>query len=115
MSERTLIEETLEKINRKVILAGWVNTVRNHGRIIFVDLRDRDGLIQVIFGGKLAKEAKKLRPEWVIKIEGLVKKRPEKLINPDLPTGTIEVEAQSLTILSQSDELPFDLGKKSSM
>jgi len=112
MQQRILTEETLEKIGKKVILAGWVNTVRNHGGIIFVDLRDKSGLVQVIFGGKLAKEAKKLRPEWVVKIEGLVKKRPEKLINPNLPTGTIEVEAQSLTILSQSDELPFDLGKK---
>jgi aspartyl-tRNA synthetase len=74
MQQRILTEETLEKIGKKVILAGWVNTVRDHGGIIFVDLRDKSGLVQVIFGGKLAKEAKKLRPEWVIKIEGLVKK-----------------------------------------
>ncbi len=106
--ERTLINQTPEKIGQEVLLKGWVNIRRDHGKIIFIDLRDRTGLLQVVFVN--LKEAKELRPEWVVEITGMVKKRPDNLINPKMVTGEIEVEATDLKILSPASELPFDTG-----
>lgn len=103
--ERTLISDTPKKIDSEVLLKGWVNTRRDHGKIIFVDLRDRTGLVQVVFSG--IAEAKNLRPEWVVEIKGLVKERPENLINSKLQTGKIEIEAKVLKVLAKADELPF--------
>ncbi|MCL5091029.1 MAG: aspartate--tRNA(Asn) ligase [Patescibacteria group bacterium] len=106
--ERTLAIETPQKIGQEITLQGWVNTRRDHGKIIFIDLRDRTGLVQVVFVD--AKDAKDLRPEWVVEIKGLVKERPEKLINPKLPTGKVEVEAKEIKVLAKAKELPFDTG-----
>ena len=108
MEERTLITETSQKVGQEVVLKGWINTRRDHGKIIFIDLRDRSGLVQVVFID--SEEAKSLRPEWVVEIKGLVKERPEKMINPNLSTGKIEIEAKELTVLNEAKELPFDLG-----
>ncbi len=116
--ERTLNNETPQKIGEEVLLKGWVNTRRDHGKIIFIDLRDRTGLLQVVFV-RLAddksrqvglEEAKDLRSEWVVEIKGIVKERPEKLINPKLETGKVEVEAKELKVLAKADDLPFDVG-----
>ena len=120
--ERTLIGETTAKIGQEVLLKGWVNTRRDHGKIVFIDLRDRSGLVQVVFA-RLAstevsaksrqvnlEEAKDLRSEWVVEIKGVVKERPKNLINPKLVTGTIEIEAKEIKILAKSEELPFDTG-----
>ncbi len=107
-SERTLIKETPEKVGQEVILKGWVNVRRDHGKIIFIDLRDQTGIVQIVFVG--LEEAKEIRPEWVVEIRGLVKERPENLVNPKLPTGKIEVEAKELKILAKAAELPFDTG-----
>jgi len=106
--ERTLAIETPQKIGEEVILKGWVNTRRDHGKIIFIDLRDRSGLVQVVFVD--AKEAKELRPEWVVEIKGTVRKRPANLVNPKLATGTVEVAAKELKVLAKAAELPFDTG-----
>lgn len=106
--ERTLISETLSKIGQEVLLRGWVNVKRDHGNLVFVDLRDRTGLLQVVFAGMT--EARQLRPEWVVEIKGVVRERPEKLVNPKLATGKIEVEAKELKILAKAAELPFDMG-----
>lgn len=106
--ERTLARETVGKIGQKVLLKGWVAVRRDHGKIIFIDLRDRTGLIQVVLVDMA--EAKDLRPEWVVEIEGVVKERPEKLVNPKLATGKVEVEAKRIMILAKSAELPFDTG-----
>ncbi len=106
--ERTLAKETSEKTGEEVVLKGWVNTRRDHGKIIFIDLRDRTGLVQVVFVEM--EEARQLRPEWVVEIRGLVKERPEKLVNPKLPTGKVEVEAKELKVLAKAAELPFDTG-----
>jgi aspartyl-tRNA synthetase len=105
--ERTLAIETPQKVGEEVLLCGWVNTRRDHGKIIFIDLRDRSGLVQVVFVG--AKEAKELRPEWVIEVRGLVKERPANLVNPKLATGTVEVEAKELKVLAKAEELPFEV------
>jgi len=112
MPERVFAQEALERIGQTVVLAGWVNSIRNHGGIIFLDLRDKSSLIQVVLSGELLKDARKLRPEWVIRVRGLVKQRPKHLVNPEIPTGAIEIEGQTLEILGQSEELPFDLGEK---
>ncbi len=106
--ERTLVAEAVSKIGQTVTLKGWVNTRRDHGKIIFIDLRDRSGIVQVVCGD----DAKSLRSEYVVAITGQVKARPEKLVNPDLPTGTIEIQAEKIEVISQSEELPFDMGKE---
>lgn len=89
-----------------MLLKGWVNTRRDHGKIVFIDLRDRWGIIQVVATAEIAG---KINSEWVVEIEGLVKKRPDKLINPNLETGTVEIEAKKITVLSESETPPFPL------
>ena len=106
---RTLNIDTLSKIGEPVLLMGWINTRRDHGKIVFMDLRDRTGLIQVVMSPELAGG---LHSEDVISVTGSVKARPEKLVNPNLPTGSVEVEAQKVELVSKSAELPFDMGGK---
>jgi aspartyl-tRNA synthetase len=97
------VEQTLNKIGEIVELYGWVDTKRDHKKIVFIDLRDRTGIVQVV-GDERFKE---LSTEDVVYIKGLVKKRPEKLINPKLKTGTIEIEAKQLKIISKAKPLPI--------
>lgn len=100
-----MIIDTIKKVGQKVKICGWVNSRRDHGKLVFIDLRDRTGLIQVV-GGKALGET---RPESVLEITGLVKKRPEKLINPKLSTGKIEIEAEEVRILAKAKELPLEI------
>lgn len=104
---RTLISETLSKVGEKVALKGWVNTRRDHGKIVFVDLRDRTGVVQLVGGENLGQ----LHPEDVVHVTGLVQKRPEKLVNPNLETGAVEVVVEKVEVISPAAELPFDMGK----
>mgnify|MGYP001619052844 FL=1 len=97
------IEHTPEKIGEIVELYGWVDTKRDHKKIVFIDLRDRTGTVQVVGG----EEFKALSEEDVVYIKGLVKKRPDKMINPKLKTGTIEIEAKELKILNKTKTLPL--------
>ena len=103
--ERTAAADTLQKIGRQVLLKGWVNSRRDHGQLVFVDLRDRSGLVQIVGDQKLGE----LRTEDVIALEGTVKARPAKLVNSKLPTGEVEVEAGKVTILSRAADLPFEV------
>lgn len=103
---RTLISDTITKTGETVTVKGWVNTRRDHGKIVFIDLRDRTGIVQVVLSPDLAGS---LHSEDVISIEGLVKNRPEKLINPNLATGKIELEAKQVDLISKSVELPFPI------
>lgn len=103
--KRTLARETIDKIGEKILLQGWINSKRDHGKITFVDLRDCTGLVQVVGEKKL----KKLRPEDIIEIEGLVKKRPKNLVNPKIETGEVEVEAQKIKLLNKAKDLPFPI------
>ena len=96
-------------------ISGWVNVRRDHGKLIFIDLRDRSGILQVVFSGAnkdLWKSADTLRPEWVVSIEGPIKERPENLKNPKIETGNIELEAEVLEILNESKTPPFEIGQK---
>lgn len=90
---------------------GWVAVRRDHGKLIFIDLRDRSGIAQVVFAGKeMQKEGDKLRPEWVIKVVGKVAKRPASMINANMPTGEYEVQASTLEILAEAQTPPIDVG-----
>ena len=109
---RTLTKNTVNKIGETITLMGWVAVRRDHGKLIFIDLRDRWGIVQVVFNPKneaLLKEADRLRSEWVVKIEGMVKERPKGMENIELPTGKIEVEANKLEILAEAKTPPFAL------
>lgn len=101
---RTLISDCLNKIGEKVILNGWISNIRDHGQIAFIELRDWSGTIQIV-----TQEKVEYGKEWVMEIEGLVKKRDEKSINQKVATGTIEIEATKITVLNKSDTPPFPL------
>lgn len=103
---RTPIGEISKLEGEEVELAGWVHARRDHGKIIFIDLRDRTGLVQVVLTPKI-KEAPELRLEYVVKLAGAVKKRPLQMVNEKLPNGSYEVEASSLEILSRAEALPI--------
>jgi aspartyl-tRNA synthetase len=103
---RIAIEETSKYIGKKVKVAGWVHSRRDHGKLIFIDLRDRSGLLQVVFTGK---QANTLRPEWVISVEGNINKRPKGMINKELSFGKIELKAEKLEILSKAKTPPFEI------
>lgn len=100
-----MISDTVNKIDRKVKVFGWVWARRDHGKIVFLDVSDRTGILQVVCQGNLAKG---LRPQDVVSVEGIVAARPEKLVNRDLPTGTIELQAEKVEVLGKAEELPFD-------
>lgn len=102
---RTLATETVDCIGKAVKLQGWIHGRRDHGKIMFLDVRDRSGLVQVVS----TKELGDPRPEYCVEIVGEVKKRPDSMVNPKLNTGTVEVEAKQITILSSSAELPFPI------
>jgi aspartyl-tRNA synthetase len=105
---------TTNLVGQKVNIVGWVDTKRDHGKIAFIDLRDRTAKVQVVLVPASLDETSKslmseIRPEWVLKINGLVKARPERLINPDLATGTIEIEALSIEVLNTAMTPVFPL------
>ncbi len=100
-------------IGETVTLSGWVHRRRDHGGLIFIDLRDRYGLTQLIFDPEISKEshdeASKLRSEWVMTAQGIVRPRGEGLINPKLATGEIEIEVQAFEVLSKAKTPPFSI------
>jgi len=100
---------TKADLNATVSLAGWVDSVRDHGGIIFVDLRDREGITQVKFDSALRDQATHLKDESVIGLKGKVELRPADMVNQNLPTGEIEVAAQELVVFNISDTPPFPL------
>ncbi|OGC77246.1 MAG: aspartate--tRNA ligase [candidate division Zixibacteria bacterium RBG_16_40_9] len=98
----------------KVILNGWVHSYRNHGGLVFIDLRDRYGITQVVFNPQITdsetvKTAGGLRTEFVVSVKGVVRERPAGAINKELATGEIEVEGQKLTVLNDSKTPPFEI------
>ena len=99
------VEETVNKIGQEVELYGWVDSKRDHKKIVFIDLRDRTGIVQIVGGEQL----KTLSSEDVIYIKGIVKERPKNLINPKLKTGTIEVEIEEFKILAKAKPPPLPL------
>ena len=109
---RILVREIINKVGEHVLLKGWVAGRRDHGKLIFIDLRDVSGIVQVVFtpgASELLEIANRLRQEWVIEIEGKVKERPKGMVNNDIETGKIEIEAALLTILNESKTPPFPI------
>ncbi len=102
------VNETL--IGSDVEVCGWVHRRRDHGGVIFIDLRDREGLLQIVFDPdrpEIFAEAERIRGEYVLKIKGLVRERPEGTINPNMPTGKVEVLVNELDVLNRSETPPF--------
>ncbi len=104
-------ELTTKDLKKEVKLSGWVSVRRDHGGVIFIDLRDRYGLTQVVFNpdSKFFSEADKLRREDVISITGIIKKRPKGMENKGLVTGEIEVFTSKLEVLNKSEVPPFEI------
>ncbi|MGM0438871.1 MAG: aspartate--tRNA ligase [Patescibacteria group bacterium] len=107
--QRILNKETTKKTGDKVLVAGWVDSVRSHGKILFLDLRDRSGLLQVVVNPEEIKTAQELRGEWVVEIIGKVKDRPENMVNDEIITGTVELKAEEINVLSESKTPPFEI------
>ena len=104
--KRTKVVETTKNVGEKVLLKGWVDSIRDHGKITFLDLRDASGVIQCV-----GTDLPKVNAESVVEISGEVVKRPEKLVNEKLPTGTVEMQIEKLTIITMSEEqLPLPIG-----
>ena len=106
MKAITIIQAN-EAVGESLTVRGWVHTIRDMGKITFVDLRDQTGLLQVVIPGSL--ETPHLGIEYVVEIEGVVRERGERFVNPKLATGTIEVGATSVKVLNTSTELPFEV------
>ena len=106
-------EPTEKLVNKEITISGWINKRRDHGGLLFIDLRDRTGLIQVVFDPENLKPSEinwnQFRSEWIIKVKGLVKLRPKGTQNPNLNTGKIELIAKSYEVINISKTLPFEI------
>lgn len=104
--ERILNIDTVKYVGKEAKVCGWVNTRRDHGGIVFLDLRDRSGILQIVSESKLAQEIKE---EYAVEVEGKVQERPAKMVNAELATGKIELKAEKIKVLAAAESLPFDL------
>lgn len=109
MKDRTLILDCNNKIGESVTIYGYVLVRRDHGKIAFLDVYDRTGVIQVVLGGGKGAD---LRSQDVVKISGQVNKRPDHMVNKNIPTGEVEIYSEKVEVLSKAEELPFDMGGK---
>jgi len=110
--KRILISETPKHIGEAVKLAGWIDVRRDHGKLVFLDLRDMSGKVQMVVlpnHPEATVVAQSLRSEWVVEVMGNVNLRPEKLINTEQPNGAIEIEVLSITVLNEAQTPPFDI------
>src|SRR3989344_2517014 len=109
---RIYIKDIKNKIGEEVKLAGWVDVRRDHGKLVFIDLRDMSGKVQMVILPNHAEAhviAQTLRPEWVVRVSGTVNPRPERLVNKEQPNGAIEIEVLSIDVLNQAQTPPFDV------
>jgi len=107
-------------IGQRVVLKGWIHSRRDHGGLIFIDLRDREGLCQVVLDPQAMDkahfdQAHRLRDEWVLAIEGVVRERPEGTVNPNLPTGEVEVAADRFEVLNIAEPTPFKINEHTAL
>jgi len=115
MKDRIYIKDLHEYKDKEVTIAGWVDVRRDHGKLIFIDLRDMSGRVQMVVlpnHEDVHKIANTVRPEWVIEVKGIVNKRPKKMVNADIENGDLEVEVTEINVLSKAHELPFDKDEK---
>jgi len=114
MKNRIYIKDLKDYIGKEVIIAGWVDVRRDQGKMVFFDMRDMTGKVQCVVlpsRAEVMEKAKKVRPEWVLKISGIVNKRPEKNINADILNGNIELEAMNIEILNKAETTPFQINE----
>ena len=112
MVDRIYTKDLKNYLGQEVFLAGWVNARRDHGKLIFVDLRDMKGVVQMVVLPNHAEAhqlADKIRPEWVIEIKGKVNERPEKMVNLDEENGNLEIEVLEVVVLNEAETPPFDV------
>lgn len=113
-NSRVLSSEAEKFAGETVMIKGWVRLRRDHGKLIFLDIRDREGIIQVVVNPKVSEKAyqvaQELRPEFALEILGKVNKRPANAVNKDIVSGAVEVEASEIKILAKAEALPFDMG-----
>lgn len=110
--KRTLALEALKHENAEITLAGWAQNVRDHGGLIFIDLRDHTGIIQLTINPEneeVFKQAELVKDEFVLQVKGTVKKREAELVNPNIATGEYEILSSEITILNKSKPLPFPI------
>ncbi|MFA6585731.1 MAG: aspartate--tRNA(Asn) ligase [Candidatus Paceibacterota bacterium] len=112
MKNRIFIKDLKENIGKEVIIAGWVNIKRDQGKMVFFDMRDMTGLVQCVSlpsHADATEKAKEIRPEWVLKLTGMVNKRPDKNIKAGILNGELELEVTGIEVLSKANDLPFAL------
>lgn len=110
--KRVLSSKVDQYIGKAVMMQGWASTVRDHSKVAFIDLRDRTGITQVVFTGKILEESRKVTPESVVTIKGKVTERPQSLVNQNMVSGTVELQAEDLIIEALADTLPMPLNDR---
>lgn len=105
------VMDALERVGDSIILSGWADTIRDHNKVVFIDLRDVTGKIQCVAFGPVVESARAISPESVLSITGKVAARPDNMVNPELPTGTIELAIEHIEVLSPAQTLPFEINK----
>src|SRR5690606_3846782 len=110
---RSYAIDTKDKVSEEVTVFGWVDSMRDHGQLLFIDLRDKTGKVQLVINPETQQEvfelAKDLGNEYVISATGVVKERSADLVNPNIATGSIELEVSKLELLNKSNPLPFPI------
>ena len=112
MLNRTYTKDLSGKVGETITMAGWVNVRRDQGKMVFFDFRDMTGIVQCVVlpnHTEAIEVAKEIRPEWVLKVEGIVNKRPAKNVNPNVASGDVELEVTKIEVLSKAEALPFDM------
>ena len=112
MKNRVYIKDLKDHVGSEVIIAGWVDVRRDQGKMVFFDMRDMTGKVQCVTlptHEQAIEQAKHIRSEWVLKVTGLVNKRPERNVKADVINGDVELEVTNIEVLSQAHELPFDM------
>ncbi len=116
MKNRVYIKDLKDNIDKEIVIAGWVDTRRDQGKMVFFDMRDMTGKIQCVAlpsRTEAIEKAKEIRSEWVLKITGIVNKRPDKNINSNILNGDIELEITSVEILNKAKTPPFEINENS--
>lgn len=111
--ERTLSNQVKDFVGKEVLMQGWAQTIRDHAKVTFIDLRDRTGLTQLVFTGELLEKVRTVTAESVISITGKVSERPQSLVNVNIPSGTVEIQVEKLTVEAISKPLPMPLDDRS--
>ncbi|MBP6883891.1 MAG: aspartate--tRNA(Asn) ligase [Candidatus Pacebacteria bacterium] len=112
MQNRVYIKDLQDHVGKEITIAGWVDIRRDQGKMVFFDMRDMTGIVQCVSlpsHAEATEQAKEIRPEWVLKINGIVNKRPEKNVKAGVLNGDVELEVTGIEVLSKAKELPFDM------